>query len=682
MTPRRAVAALMSALVAAAGFPGAAVAQVARVGELAARPVLGAAAAPAPVTISAPSLAAPLALTAPALSPLSAPSIAPAPALAAAPPLAPAAVPAAAPALAAPAVLPAAAAPSDGKPAKAAETPAEAPAAAPSAEQDKSGAAELFDGAKPAAGGDWDVPTREDLPGYRMTGRSRQLFGVRRSEAGPVARALGFAARITGVAALWGLYRDGVLVQRYAGRLADQSLPVLRRASAARTLASLGRVDAVPLLAQAAENDPNTRVRLSARAALVFLANSAAPGLARSLRRSPFPVTRENAAVALGWLVGATDSPEVLDVLGSAALMDRSEGVRMAAVNALAGARSPKALAILSWMKGVERRPAAVAAIERARLAATERHAAAGRMHLVPPAEDLPLAASPLHAAALKSSIVVGLTFAVVEFAGGLFTGTLALRADALHLAGDRLLDAAALLAMSIARRPPTSRKTYGWLKAEAVFAFAGALGIAAMGLSMVPGVYEAFVHPAAASGWSVIGFAALSIVSNLISASMLHRHRAEHMGVRGAFLHAMTDAVGTFGVMLAAAASLVFRWTWLLPLATAAMVAMVLRVAWELGRPAWDVLLDSVPRGLDMDKLESDLAAVPGVASVVDLHVRALNSQGAELTAKLYVQPGADRDAVLASASAFLRERYGIVHATIQLEARPAARQQTGTKP
>jgi cobalt-zinc-cadmium efflux system protein len=295
-------------------------------------------------------------------------------------------------------------------------------------------------------------------------------------------------------------------------------------------------------------------------------------------------------------------------------------------------------------------------------------------MRFLPPAEDLPLAANPIHAAALRSSIAVGLTFAAIEFAGGLMTGTLALRADALHLAGDRVLDAAALLAMFISRRPPTSRKTYGWLKAEAVFSFVGALAIAAMGAAMIPGVYAAFVHPVAAHGWSVLGFASLSVVSNLISAYMLYRHQGTHLGVRGAFLHAMTDALGTLGIMAAAAASLLFGWTFLMPLSTAALVVMVLRVAWELGRPSWDVLMDSVPSGLDMDRLESDLRAVRGVASVIDLHVRTLNSMGAELSAKLYAEPGADHAAILADSSVFLRERYGIVHSTIQIETAPAS--------
>lgn len=680
---KRLVAVVVSSALAGAGTPAAAAA-VPRVPELAPAPGIGTvfagpAASLPQFSASLPSSFAPIGLV-PTASPsaFSAPSAA-APALPApaspVPVFGPGAIPVrlpAASAVPASSLAPALMTSASALPAAAADGPDR-----PASDAASARAAELFDGSSPAAadGPDWDIQPGDLIPARELSARSRRLFGAEASAPGLMARAGDLLARATGVSALWGLYRDGVLVQRYAQRMADRSLPDARRAASARMLAKLGRVDAVPALGVAAESDPSARVRRVARAALVFLADSAGPRLIATLKRHPLPLSREAAASGLGWLLRHAEVPGAFEALGAAGLIDRSESVRMSSIRSLAGASNPKAVADLAWMHGVETRPTMRAAIERARADATARHAAAGRMHLIPPAEDLPLAASPLHAAALKSSIAIGLAFAAVEFAGGLMTGTLALRADALHLAGDRALDAAALLAMSIARRPPTSRKTYGWLKAEAVFSFVGALAIAAMGAWMVPGVYEAFLHPAPAAGWSVLGFAALSIVSNLASAYMLHRHQGAHLGVRGAFLHALTDAVGTFGVMVAAAASLLFGWTFLLPVATAAMVVMVLRVSWELGRPAWDVLLDSVPRGVDMDRLENDLRAVTGVAGVYDLHVRALNSQGAELNAKLYARPGADHAVILASVNAFLRERYGVVHSTIQIEPLPSVK-------
>jgi cobalt-zinc-cadmium efflux system protein len=543
----------------------------------------------------------------------------------------------------------------------AAGAPALAPAAGPDFAADSAAAAEPSSdaGTQSAAA----APRTGALSGL---GRYARPSRLRRA-----ARAL---ARATGVSALWGVYSDGVLVQRDAEQLTDSGRDAAQRAQAARRLGSRGRLDALPLLGWAADQDESPRVRRSARSALLRLSAAAEPGLIRTLKAHPFSLSREQAAKNLGVIVARSDAPAALEALGAAALLDRSEGVRLVALSALSGALSPKAEPTLVWIASVETRRRSSAAAVRALADLRARRAADGSARVAGPQEDLPLAANPLHAAALKSSIAVGLGFAAVELAGGIMTGTLALRADALHLAGDRALDAAALFAMWIARRPPTSRKTYGWLKAEAVMSFVGALGIAALGVGLIPGVVASFLHPARAEGWGVLGFAALSIVSNAISAAMLYRHQSEHQGLRGAFLHAMTDAVGTFGIMAAAAASLAWGVAWALPLASAAMVLMVLRVAWELGRPAVDVLLDAVPAGLDMDRLEADLASAPGVAAVYDLHVRALNSAGAELVAKLYAKPGADQAAILASANAYLRERYGIVHATIQIEPLPAA--------
>jgi cobalt-zinc-cadmium efflux system protein len=541
-------------------------------------------------------------------------------------------------------------------------------------------ASALFDGAAalPAASESPETPELPDAPAAapsRPRPDPRYSLGLKPRPKGALSRAGSFVARATGVRALWGLYHDGVVLQRLAARLSDPEQPVGRRVRAVRGLASGGSVDAVPLLSWAAENDPAPRVRRAARAGLHHMAADAAPRLIRALRVNPLAVSRERAAVDLGRLAAVADLPAAVEALGRAGLMDRSEGARQAAVQGLGDALGAEAAPTLAWMLAVEKRPTMRAALERARDRLHARRAEEGSLHLVPPAEDLPLAAAPLHAAALKSSIFVGLTFAAVEFAGGVLTGATALQADALHLAGDRALDGAALFAMWIGKRPPTSRHTYGWLKAESVFAFAGALVIGALGLGLVPAVVHGLLHPAAAAGWSVAWLAGLSVTSNLISALMLMRHRGAHMGVRGAFLHALTDALGTVGLIGATAASLLWGWNLLTPIATAALVVMILRVAWELGKPAWNALLDAVPPGLDMDALETDLRGLPGVAGVYDLHVRSLNSQGADLAAKLYARPGADRDAILAEAGKFLRERYGIVHATIQVEAAPAAR-------
>jgi cobalt-zinc-cadmium efflux system protein len=308
------------------------------------------------------------------------------------------------------------------------------------------------------------------------------------------------------------------------------------------------------------------------------------------------------------------------------------------------------------------------------------RQARAGRVHYKAPTDDFGEVSSPLQASALKRSVAVGLVFAALEFTGGVLTNNAALKADAIHLAGDRLLDATGLLALFLARRPPNSRQTYGFIKAEAVFALLGALVIAGVAAGMVPDVWHGLTGvwawlfsggPALAGAtWAVAGYAALGLASNLFSGYLLMRHREGSMTARAAFLHVMADAMGSAGIILTTVLGLLFGWTFLQPFVVAAIVYLILHTAWELGRPAWNVLMDATPAGVDLDKLEAEFLAVPGVAGVHDLHVRMLNGSSSELAAKATVRPDADRDAVLATLQAMLREKYKITHATIQLEA------------
>ena len=103
-----------------------------------------------------------------------------------------------------------------------------------------------------------------------------------------------------------------------------------------------------------------------------------------------------------------------------------------------------------------------------------------------------------------------------------------------------------------------------------------------------------------------------------------------------------------------------------------AVIVALIVKTAWGLGKPAWDVLIDAVPEGIDLDRIESDLLAIPGTAVVKDIHVWAFNSHTTTLTATVFIQAGADHDGVLATAKAVLREKYGIRHMTVQVETIP----------
>lgn len=523
-------------------------------------------------------------------------------------------------------------------------------------------ASALFDGisARPAPSS--EDPVIPDAPPEARIPRRRDL----------PSRYTSRLARWTGAAALWSVYRDGVLVQRYASRLNDHSLPPSRRAASARLLASLGRVEAVPTLGWAYENDPAPRVRRAALAALLHLSRAAEPKLIRALKADPRSSARENAAASLSWLVRHSPAPEAVEALAATGMLDPSEDARLAAIGSLSLAQNPKSLASLEWMRAQETRPHMRSALELAVAEARRRHAGAGLQRARPTEDELADTRGPLHEVALKRAIVVASLFVAVELAGGFLTGNVALKADALHLAADQLINAAALFSIWMGRRPPNSRKSYGYLKVESVVGLLGAAAIAFMGFEMGAEAWQRLFAPGAPATWNVALFALASLGANLFSALILWRHHGESLSMKGAFLHALTDAVGSAGVIVSVAAAILLGWAWVEPVAVALIVALIVKTAWELGKPAWDILIDAVPAGTDLDRIEADLLAIPGAAGVHDLHVWALNSRLTTLTATIFVRPGSDHDQVLASAKAVLREKHGIRHMTVQVETIP----------
>lgn len=619
-----------------------------------------------------------LALSAPSLSPL-------APPLAGAAPLAPSALAELPPAARAAADAPRAVSAERALPADsplpsapvagAALVPAAEAAASDDmpVEQRAAQAGRLFDAALPAAA-DAPQPPSDPEPGFSKP--LPLLFGRPSTRLG---RAGAAVARVTGAAYLLRAYRESFVLQKHAARLQDQSAKPVKRAVSARVLAEIGAVEAAPLLGWALEHDPSPRVRRVAAQGLLLMAEHSAPKLTRRLRNGVTAAGREGAATALGWLAAHAELPEALQALGTAAVLDPSDSVRLSAVRSLGRAEGARAVKLLFWVQAHATRPGLRAAVEQALREHAERSARNGVQLYQPPADEFGEVSSPLQASALKRSIAVGLTFAALEFAGGVWTNNAALRADALHLAGDRLLDATGLFALYLGRRPPSARRTYGFIKAEAVFALLGALAIAGIALGMAPDVWHGLLGvyswvfaggPAlAAAGWGVAGYALLGLASNLFSGFLLSRHREGSMTTRAAFLHVMADAMGSAGIILSTALGALFGWTFLQPFVLAAIVYLILHTAWELGTPAWNVLMDAVPPGMDLDALERDFTAVPGVTGVYDLHVRLLNGSSAELAAKALVRDGADRDAVLAELQKMLREKHKITHATIQLE-------------
>lgn len=195
------------------------------------------------------------------------------------------------------------------------------------------------------------------------------------------------------------------------------------------------------------------------------------------------------------------------------------------------------------------------------------------------------------HESALKRAMAAASFFIAIEMLGGYLTGNAALIADSLHLAADQVIIGAALFSAWLSRRPPSPSRPHGFRKAEAVVGLLAAALIGFTGVHMGVEAWERFLAPAAAATWSVALFALASLGANLSSALILRRHHGKSLGVKGAFMVAITDTVGSIGVIVSAAASILFGWTWMEPLVVALIGLMIVRIAWGLAKPAWAAL-------------------------------------------------------------------------------------------
>jgi cobalt-zinc-cadmium efflux system protein len=183
----------------------------------------------------------------------------------------------------------------------------------------------------------------------------------------------------------------------------------------------------------------------------------------------------------------------------------------------------------------------------------------------------------------------------------------------------------------------------------------------------------QRFANPQPVSGGLVIGVAAIGIVINTATALLFVTGRKRDLNLRGAFLHMAADAAVSAGVVLAGIAILYTGWTWLDPLVSLLIAAVILAGTWGLLRDSVNRALAAVPAGIDPAAVSACLAALPGVTGVHDLHIWALSTTESALTAHLVKPlPSPDEDALIATASRELRERFGIRHTTLQWERLP----------
>ena len=270
--------------------------------------------------------------------------------------------------------------------------------------------------------------------------------------------------------------------------------------------------------------------------------------------------------------------------------------------------------------------------------------------------------------------VFLNLTFVVVEGAAGYLAHSLALVADAGHNLSDVFGLLLAWGASVLARRAPTAKHTYGLRRSSILAALLNAVLL----LVAVGGIaWEAirrFSEPAPVAGKMVIGVALVGIVINTATALLFLSGRKDDLNIRGAFLHMAADAAVSLGVVLAGVAMLATRQTWIDPVVSLVIVAVICIGTWGLLRDSVNLALDAVPEGIKVEEVKNYLTALPGVAEVHDLHIWAMSTTETALTAHLVIPNGGGGDALLARACTELHDRFGIEHATLQIETGDAA--------
>jgi cobalt-zinc-cadmium efflux system protein len=273
---------------------------------------------------------------------------------------------------------------------------------------------------------------------------------------------------------------------------------------------------------------------------------------------------------------------------------------------------------------------------------------------------------------AFAIGIALNLAFVAAEGGAGLWAGSVALLADAGHNLSDVLGLAVAWGGAVLARRAPSKRFTYGLKGSTILAALANALLLLVVVGAIVLEAVERLRdtgHAQAAPGGLVAAIAAAGVVVNGATAWLFARGRNGDVNVRGAYLHMASDALVSAGVVVAGAAIWWTEAAWIDPAVSLLIAALIVGQTWGLLRETVEMVLAAVPRGIDYDRVAAALAELPGVARVHDLHIWPMSTTEPVLTAHLVMPAGSPGDVFLQAAQDMLHHRFGIGHATLQVE-------------
>lgn len=273
----------------------------------------------------------------------------------------------------------------------------------------------------------------------------------------------------------------------------------------------------------------------------------------------------------------------------------------------------------------------------------------------------------------LRIALSITLTVMVVEIVGGVLADSLALIADAAHMATDALGLGMALLAIHFANLPPSENRTFGYARAEILAALANCLLLLGVGGYVLYEAIQRFMTPADTHGGLTVVFALIGLVANMISLTLLMRGPKDSLNVRGAFLEVVADALGSVAVLIAAVVILTSGWQAADPIASILISLMIVPRTWKLLQETLNVLLEAAPKGVDMAEVRAHILALPGVEDIHDLHAWTITSGMPVLSVHVVVSSDVlnaiGHEKMLHELQICLGDHFDVEHCTFQLE-------------
>ncbi len=258
----------------------------------------------------------------------------------------------------------------------------------------------------------------------------------------------------------------------------------------------------------------------------------------------------------------------------------------------------------------------------------------------------------------------------IVEVAGGLVSGSLALLADAGHMLTDTAALGLALVASHVAERPADRKRTFGYHRVQILAAFVNSLTLIAIVGWILFEAVQRFLAPEPVLAGTMLTVAIAGLIVNLVAFRLLHGGTEDNLNLRGAALHVLGDLFGSAAAVVAALVIMATNWTPVDPLLSVFVAMLILRSAWLLLKRSSHILLEGVPDWLDLDAMRRRLLdEVPDLKDVHHVHVWSLNPQRLMLTMHAVLDEDADQRAALAAIKAYLRDEFGITHSTVEVD-------------